>query len=301
MSKQKERFDIIRRPTKTPREVLKWLQALELSKPIKNIKREFCSGLIVSEIFNRYQPKAFPSYIFPGCLVDSTSSKAIFYNWVSLFEVIAKEKMKLPWCLVRGTMYQRDGAAELLVCKLYTMFTKRKLEFLEKMDLDNIEFSDKEYQDQLPLYCKTTGVCSIIRNMSLKEMSLQTHDQNVEQIQKILRNHFENLKEDRLNHPKRFNVKPTVGELTVRRVPGSRDKGRGSDDKNTLDLIKSPIIKTQLPVPSMGGKSKHVQENSINYIEVHQEQNDQIDGGKKSKIHETQAKLHAKIRSLQLK
>ena len=51
----------------------------------------------------------------------------------------------------------------------------------------------------------------------------------------------------------------------------------------------------------MGGKSKHVQENSINYIEVHQEQNDQIDGGKKSKIHETQAKLHAKIRSLQLK
>ena len=51
----------------------------------------------------------------------------------------------------------------------------------------------------------------------------------------------------------------------------------------------------------MGGRSKHVQENSINYIEVHQEQNNYEEGTTKSKIHEIQAKLHAKIRSLQLK
>jgi len=169
------------------------------------------------------------------------------------------------------------------------------------MDLDNIEFSDTEYQVQLPLYCKTTGVCSINKNISLQEMSLQTHDQNVEQIQKILKNHYEMLKKDRLLHPKRYGVKPTIGELTVRKHPGRTNKFRDDSNKNTIDMIRSLSFKSQLPVPSMGGRSKHVQENSINYIEVHQEQNNYEEGTTKSKIHEIQAKLHAKIRSLQLK
>jgi hypothetical protein len=71
------------------RDVIKWLQHLDLGANIKNPKRDFANGYLIALIFSRY----YPNEIQIQTLYTGDSMKVKQNNWVSMINVVCFEEM----------------------------------------------------------------------------------------------------------------------------------------------------------------------------------------------------------------
>ncbi|CAO2612147.1 Spermatogenesis-associated protein 4 [Lemmus lemmus] len=225
------------RSSRLSRSVLRWLQGLDLSFFPRNITRDFSNGYLIAEIFCIYYPWDLRLSSFE----NGTSLKVKLDNWAQIEKFLAKKKFKLPKELIHGTIHCKAGVPEILIQELYTLLTHREIKCVQD---DYANFTDYSYQMRLPLVPRSTVSKSIKANIRLSELlSNPNMLSNELKIEFLFLLQMLQRKLSRKLNPGWFNVKPTVGEITIDHLPaqgcGRRCKPRVSKEKSVPVLQKS--------------------------------------------------------------
>uniref|UniRef100_A0A3Q3J604 Spermatogenesis-associated protein 4 n=1 Tax=Monopterus albus TaxID=43700 RepID=A0A3Q3J604_MONAL len=183
--------------TKTglPREVVKWLQSLDLSFYPKNVRRDFSNGYLVAEIFSYYYPQDFPEHSYD----KGTSLSAKQKNWSKIQRALQKQNLHLRKEVVDGTIHCKPGAAELLVNEVYAILTNQRIMDVQSPERD---FTDQEYQELLPTLARSTASKAIKNNLSITEIMAEPNfSTNQRKAELILHRHLEHKAAERALNP----------------------------------------------------------------------------------------------------
>lgn len=102
-----------------PRDVLKWVQGLDLSSSVKNPRRDFSNGFLVAEVLSRYFPKEISMHSFDTGLQESRKLN----NWSLIDKLLRKKNIDISEGMWREVVAAKEGAAVDLVCRLYSSLT----------------------------------------------------------------------------------------------------------------------------------------------------------------------------------
>jgi len=117
--------------TSLPREVLKWIQSLDLSYSVRNVKRDFSNGFLVAEIFSRYHAQDISMHSFDNGLKAATKND----NWEQLFRFFRKHNYPISRMDFDPVMENQPGTAVALLIKVYTLLTNRTVPIFVSEDL----------------------------------------------------------------------------------------------------------------------------------------------------------------------
>ncbi|XP_053311275.1 spermatogenesis-associated protein 4 [Spea bombifrons] len=214
------------RRTGVPRDVLRWLQSLDLSSPPKNFRRDLSNGYVIAEIFYWYfsEDIQLPSYS------NGTSLATKLGNWSQLEKFFSKRNLNISKELIEGTLHSKPGAAELLLQDVYVMLTNRRIKTIQDNEVD---FTDWHYQERLPMMARSTATKAVKSNITLSEVLAEPDlIVNQQKVQALLDLHLQQRYQERIEDPKRFNVKPTLGEQAIRLSPPLSSEQ--SEEEDTL-------------------------------------------------------------------
>eukprot|EP00241_Pyramimonas_parkeae_P012938 CAMPEP_0114239228 /NCGR_PEP_ID=MMETSP0058-20121206/8346_1 /TAXON_ID=36894 /ORGANISM="Pyramimonas parkeae, CCMP726" /LENGTH=287 /DNA_ID=CAMNT_0001351391 /DNA_START=116 /DNA_END=980 /DNA_ORIENTATION=+ len=116
------------------REVIKWLQSLDLSHSVKNVRRDLANGFLIAEILSRYFQHDVAMHSFD----NGNSTKTKDDNWAQIQKTLNKLALNLPCHMIEGTCKGLHGAAHDLLECLFEMLTGRKVQ--PRTDATQIDF-----------------------------------------------------------------------------------------------------------------------------------------------------------------
>jgi len=246
-----------------PREVLKWIQSLDLSISIKNPKWDFSNGYLVAEILSWYHPKEIKMHSYN----NGTSIQSKILNWRLLETFFRNKNYSIDKEVIESTIHCKNEAAEVLVEQLYTTLTNKPTYRLQPRSHN---FNDLSYQTKLPLHARATASTAIKNNLANTELETGPDTQHLtNKTHRILSLHLEHRASQRMQKcvpqdPNRFGIKPALGQLSG----GNKDLILG------IERAKSSVsehsgVKSR-PVSANKSSSKVPQNIQFTEVEVRQ-------------------------------
>ena len=102
--------------------IYEWVDSIQLSKPKKNISRDFCDGVLFAEIIKTYYPKLVDLHNYPSC----SSTKQKLSNWKTLNDkVLKKINFKINNNEINNVINCKPLAIEHLLQKLYFLLQNK--------------------------------------------------------------------------------------------------------------------------------------------------------------------------------
>lgn len=195
-----------------PREVLRWVQSLDLAYSVKNVKRDFSNGFLVAEIFSRYYAKEVHMHSFD----NGTAVRVKRDNWAQLIKIFRKvglvdllneeEAFPIICC--------EEGSAVDFVTKLYETLTQRKIQRTTK----------KPTVGKVAGYAKEISTVKIRQAMKRADLvDDQTSDILLSSkiASEVLEEHEKSLQDERTSDPERFQVSSSIAGRTSQMAPKS--------------------------------------------------------------------------------
>ncbi|XP_052796928.1 spermatogenesis-associated protein 4-like [Mya arenaria] len=218
-----------------PREVLKWIQSLDLTWQVKTPKWDITNGYLTAEIFSWYFPQDIQMHSYNnGKSLDSKQK-----NWDLLKNFIKRHRLDIPSEVIDGTIHCKEGAAAMLLERMYELLTNR---VIRKTPPEfETDFTDRGYQSKLPMHARSTASQSVKNNLRITEIQADSSlILNAQKSQKIINEHIDHRRMERQENPDRFNIRPSVGEASFRRpFPQQQEDGVTEERGESQDQQRS--------------------------------------------------------------
>ena len=223
-----------------PREVMKWIQSLDLSYKIKNINRDLKNGFAVAEILSRYP---VPHLVQSEYKVDTyyrvnmqqfsngSSFSERTTNWRYLTDILTKF-YKIPFTFEHAEriLNGAPNAASDFLLILYKTLTKRSVKVLNKVD-ETDKFKQYAEVNVLPKYMRPTA------NLLVRDKEIQRLKDDLVRktaLENKLENHKSYLSKEREDF---IQLKNFLKEKE--RLQKLRDKNKARGNINNFDNSKA--------------------------------------------------------------
>ena len=194
-----------------PRDVLKWLQSLDLSYSVKNVKRDFSNGFLIAEILSRFFPTEIQMHSYDN---GSALSKKLD-NWDQLAKFFDRKQIPISRQMIDGVVHCKDGAALPLLSTIYTMLTNRP------MPQTTRPLNDDEL---IPPFARATATALLRGNIKDSELATVLQDESTarDKNKELVEKQNENVRDDKMADPQRYTARSSARRGPPKQVAESQ-------------------------------------------------------------------------------
>ncbi|XXQ31767.1 CH-like domain-containing protein [Plasmodiophora brassicae] len=227
-----------------PRDILRWLQSLDLSYSVKNPRRDLSNGFLVAEIFSRYYRADISMHSFD----NSFSQKRKADNWHHLERFFGRASVPITRALIDRVIVAEPGASIQLMKIVYTFLTQKRVPTPEPLDEQALK----------PAFARTTA------SVAVKEVISTTNPITIDGVQSramaAIAAHETALRQERITNPGRFERHPSpTAPARIARVPqrqlemNASPSPSSSAKPSATQFVKQVVVKQVVDVVNSPG------------------------------------------------